>query len=182
MKKLVLTIMVVFVSTSVFAYGIGIKGGYSKMFDDYKGYEDTWNLGLYFDMGKFIFNSLQFRPGLDYVNLETEGYYTVNRFGLWEHHTNEVDVWGIHLDWYWFFAGKSQFAPFIGFGPALNYYNFDDDSTKGDSDAGIEGFLGIEFNLSGPWSLMLEARYLWHDIADRDSTIMKFNAGLMYYF
>ncbi|MGB4269439.1 MAG: hypothetical protein WBK20_09685, partial [Spirochaetota bacterium] len=94
-----------------------------------------------------------------------------------------ADVYGIHLDWYWFFMGKKQFSPFLGFGPALNYYSFDDDRTNDDdSDAGIEGFAGVDFDISGPWKLMVELRYLWHDFADRDTTIVKLNVGLLYYF
>jgi len=173
MKKILLVLLVVFTASSVFAAGIGIKGGYSKMYDDYADvFDDTWNIGIVFDMGTFLFNNLQFRPGIDYLSLENE-----------DNNYEYADVYGIHLDWYWFFMGKKQFSPFLGFGPALNYYSFDDDRTNNDdSDAGIEGFLGVDFDLSGPWKLMLELRYLWHDIADRDTTIVKLNVGLLYYF
>ncbi len=172
MKRLLLVVLIVFTASTVFAAGIGVKGGYSKMYDDYSDwYDDTWNIGIYFDLGKFLFDTLQFRPGLDYLSLEPdEG-------------DGDTDVYGIHIDWYWFFMGKKQFSPYLGFGPALNYYDFEDDSTMDeDSDAGIEGFAGVEFNLTGPWTLLVELRYLWHDIADRDTTIVKFNVGLMYYF
>jgi len=172
MKKLLLVLLVVFTASSVFAAGIGIKGGYAKMYDDYADlFDDTWNFGIVFDMGTFLFKNLQFRPGLDYLSLEYE-----------DKNSKFADVYGIHLDWYWFFLGKKQFSPFLGFGPALNYYNYKDDSSEGDSDAGLEGFAGIDFDLAGPWKLTLELRYLWHDIADRNSTIVKLNAGILYYF
>lgn len=172
MKKLLLLVLLVFTTTSVFAASIGIKGGYSKMYDDYADtMDDTWNIGIYFDLGTFLFRTLQFRPGIDYLSLENE-----------DTNVEYADVYGIHLDWYWFFMGKKSFSPFLGFGPALNYYSFEDESSEGDSDAGIEGFAGVEFDLTGPWKLLLELRYLWHDIADRDKTVVKLNAGIMHNF
>ena len=175
MKKFTIAIAVLFIFFMAFgdlsAGGIGIKGGYSKMMDDYSDadFDDTWCLGIFFDAGTFLFDSLRFRPGFDYLTLENDA-------------GNFADVWGIHLDWYWFFSKSGSISPFLGFGPALNYYNYDNDSTQGDSDAGIEGFGGIDFNLSGPLTLIFEMRLVFHDIADRNATILKGNVGFLYSF
>lgn len=165
---LVVSVVFMFAGTS-HARGIMVKGGYGIMMDDYDDadYDNRPFFGLYFDAGNFIFNNLKFKAGVDYMAMKSDRAF-------------DFDVWGIHLDWYWFFMGKSQINPFLGFGPALNYYDFDNDVE--DSDAGIEGFAGVEFNLSGPLSLMLEARYLWHDIADRDTTVFKLGVGVQYNF
>ena len=59
MKRLLLVVLIVFTASTVFASGIGVKGGYSKMYDDYSDwYDDTWNIGVYFDLGKFLFDTL----------------------------------------------------------------------------------------------------------------------------
>jgi hypothetical protein len=156
-----------------FARGIGIKGGYGIMMDDYDDaeYDNQPFFGLFFDMGTFVFNSLRFKPGVDYISMKSD-------IGP------DFDVWGIHLDWYWYFLGSSTIKPFIGFGPALNYYDIDDDSSTDDedSDAGIEGFGGLEIDVSGPLAVIIEARYLWHDIADRQTTIVKLGLGIQYSF
>ncbi len=180
MKKLTLLLLVIammtFTAGTAFAEGkgIGIKGGWSMVLDDYDKakYDDTWNAGGFFDMGKFLFDSLKFRPGLDYVKMKNK-----------DNPNAEFKVWGIHLDWYWFFLSSGKIRPFLGFGPALNYYKFHDRQTNdNDSDAGIEGFGGVEFDLTGSLALMLEARYLWHDIADRDKALMKYNLGFIFKF
>lgn len=157
--------------SSVYAKEIGIKGGYAFMRDDYSraDYDDTWTGGIYFDLGSFIFNSLNFRPSLDYIEMKRDDHET-------------FDVWGIHIDWYWFFMKGSSIIPFIGFGTSLNYYNYDDDSTEGDSDAGLEGFGGAEIAVSGPLSLFFEIRFVFHDIADRDRTMLKAFCGLGHSF
>ncbi len=179
MKKVVVflavAVLLLAAANDSFARGIGIKGGYGVMMDDYDDaeYDNQPFFGVYFDMGNFIFNSLRFRPGLDYIAMRSDNA------------PGDFDVWGIHMDWYWFFMGKAAINPFIGFGPTLNYYDFKDNNNNtndNDSDAGIEGFAGLEFDISGPFSIMLEARYLWHDIADRDTTIVKFGLGIMYNF
>ncbi|HOF12967.1 MAG TPA: hypothetical protein PLN01_01475, partial [Spirochaetota bacterium] len=73
MKRFLLVVLIVFTASTVFAAGIGVKGGYSKMYDDYSDwFDDTWNIGVYFDLGKFLFDTLQFRPGLDYLSLEPD--------------------------------------------------------------------------------------------------------------
>lgn len=175
MKKAIIAILIAF---SIFisindasARGIGIKGGYGWMLDNYEDakYKNEFALGMYFDMGTFIFNSLRFRPGFDYIEIQNET-------------TKIADAWGIHFDWYWFFLGKTKIAPFLGFGPALNYYSYKQSGHAKDSDAGVEGFGGFEFDLAGPLSLMLEARYLWHDIATRNDNIFKVYVGLLYSF
>ena len=161
-------------SSDSFARGIIIKGGYAIMQEDYDDaeYDNKPFFGLFFDMGTFLFNSLRFKPGVDYISMEAEegqGY-------------GDFDVWGIHLDWYWYFLGKAAIQPYLGFGAALNYYDggrYDDDE---DSDAGVEGFFGFEFDLAGPLALMLEARYVVYDIANRDQNMIKLGAGIQYSF
>ena len=180
MKKFVVLLMiagmVILCSTSLFAAAIGGKIIYNNMMDDYADlYENNLSGGIFFDIGRFLFNSLRFRPGLDYVNME----YKDDRSGQ----GYEFECYGIHLDWYWFFLKSRSLAPFLGFGPALNYYQYNEDQTDdNDSDAGIEGFGGIEFNLSGPLSIMLEIRLVIHDIADTGTRILKPSLGLIYYF
>lgn len=181
MKKsvlcLVLSLLVIFVAGEVFAKGgIGIKGGYvnvrADLEDDYE-FDDTWNFGVYFDVGTFLFRSLRFKPGFDYYKLENEDTEV------------EIDVYGIHLDWYWYFMDRKAIAPFLGFGPTLNYYEGDRGGTdeEEDSDAGLEGFAGLDFAITGPMWLTVEFRYAWLDIAQQnDESVMKFNVGIMYYF
>lgn len=180
MKKLTVFLMVagmfLFCSGDLFANAIGVKVIYNKMMDDYSDaeYEDNFSGGIFFDVGRFIFDELRFRPGIDYVKLEPDE----DRRGAWE-----VECYGIHIDWYWFFMQKGAISPFLGFGPALNYYQFDEDQTDdNDSDAGVEGFGGVEYNLSGPWTLMLELRLVLHDIADTDKRIFKPSLGVSYRF
>lgn len=173
MKKSILSLLVVSLLFS-FAYNkadaatIGIKGGYTMPADDLKRYDDTFNLGIWFDMGKVFFDNLTFRPGLDYFELDSDG-------------GADVDVWGIHLDWYWFFMGKKKIAPFIGFGPTLNYYN-SDSNAKEDSDAGVDLFLGAEFNIAGPLSILAEGRFKLLDIASRGDSAFQVNLGVGYSF
>jgi len=177
MKKIIPLLILLFVyfslTCNIYAKGMGIKCGYVNMMDDYNndGYNNTWSVGAFFDMGTFIFNSLKFRPGLDYICMKDDG------------NVPEFDIWGIHLDWYWFFLDSSgSLDPFLGFSTALNYYNYEDSSTEEDSDAGIEGFAGIDYNLSGPLSLTFEFRFLIHDIADRNAAILKGSIGALYSF
>ena len=176
MKKLFVVLAVLGLlfaaSNDSFARGIIIKGGYAIMQDYYKDadYDNKPFFGLFFDMGSFIFNSLRFKPGLDYIAMKSDQGY------------GDFDVWGIHLDWYWYFLGKAAIQPYLGFGAALNYYDFDDRQAEEDSDAGIEGFAGVQFDLSGPLALLLEARYVMHDIANRDQNMVKLGVGIQYSF
>ena len=125
MKKLsvllvVLCLFIGFSSNDVFAKAIGVKGGYTMPKDDLSDCEDTWDFGLYFDMGTFMINNLDFRPSIDTFTLKTED-------------VDIYDVWGIHFDWYWHFLDKGSIAPFIGFGPSLNYYDYEDDDNVPDN-------------------------------------------------
>ena len=145
---------------------IGIKGGYVVPTNDLEDYDNALAFGLYFDMGKFVFNSLSFRPSLDYFSLEYKNWST--------------DVFGLHMDWYWHFMDnkRSAMAPFIGFGAALNFYDGQDDS-----DAGLELFGGIDFKLSGaPLLLTIEGRYKFLDIADFDQSAFELSLGIGYMF
>ncbi len=152
------------------ARGIGIKGGYALPQDDYEDaeYDDTPFFGLYFDAGTFLFDSLRFKPGVDYMQMESDI-------------APDFDVIAIHIDWYWYFLGNATIKPFLGFGPTLNYYDAQEGDAE-DSDGGLEGFVGFDFNLSGPFALTLEARYLWHDIATMDHNVWKLGAGIQYNF
>jgi len=178
MKKLTMLLIALclfigFSSGNVFAKSIGVKGGYTMPKDDLRDYDDGINFGIYFDMGSVIFNSLVFKPGIDRFTLEKSDFdYTY------------ADVWGIHFDWYWHFLDKGAIAPFLGFGPVLNYYSFNDDSTDNeDSDAGVDLFFGLDFKIGGtPLSLMLEGRYKVLDIAARNQTAMQANLGIAYNF
>ena len=174
MKKILLTVLALtllftFTYNNASAATIGIKGGYTMPKDDLKYYDDTINFGVYFDMGKFIFNDLNFRPSIDYFVLDRKN-------------ADGYDVWGIHMDWYWFFMGKKNIAPFIGFGPALNYYVFESDNSEGDSDAGVDLFFGSDFKIAGPLTLMVEGRFKFLDIAARGETAMQLNLGIAYSF
>lgn len=176
MKKLLVILAVLGLlfaaSSDSFARGIIIKGGYAIMQDDYEDdeYDNKPFFGLFFDMGTFLFNSLRFKPGVDYIAMTSDQGY------------GDFDVWGIHLDWYWYFLGKAAIMPYIGFGPSLNYYVYDNDNQEEDSDAGIEGFVGAQFNLVGPLALMIEARYVMHDIANRDQNMAKLGVAIQYSF
>ncbi|HOP64446.1 MAG TPA: outer membrane beta-barrel protein [Spirochaetota bacterium] len=171
MLLIVLCLFIGFASNDVFARAIGVKGGYTMPKDDLKDCEDEWAFGVYFDMGTFLINNLDFRPSVDMFSLETEDYEI-------------ADVWGIHFDWYWHFLDKGTLSPFLGFGPVLNYYDFDDDDTVDeDSDAGVDLFLGLELKIGGtPLTMMLEGRYKFLDIAARDHTAMQANLGIAYNF
>jgi hypothetical protein len=176
MKKLFISLLAVslllsFSYTTASAKAIGLKAGYLQPKDDLKDYDDQWAFGIYFDMGTFLINNLDFRPGLDYFTLENSD-------------RTLADVWGIHFDWYWHFLDKGSIAPFIGFGPVLNYYDYEDDNTSNeDSDAGVDLFLGLDIKIgSTPLSLMIEGRYKFLDIAARDQTAMALNIGIAYNF
>ncbi|HNX25697.1 MAG TPA: outer membrane beta-barrel protein [Spirochaetota bacterium] len=177
MKKLsllliALCLFVGFATNDVFARAIGIKGGYTMPRNDLKDYDDEWAFGVYFDMGTFLINNLDFRPSIDMFSLENS-----------DTDTKLADVWGIHFDWYWHFLDKGSISPFIGFGPVLNYYDFDEDRDDNeDSDAGVDLFLGLDINISGPLSLMVEGRYKFLDIAARDQNAMQVNLGVAYSF
>jgi hypothetical protein len=158
-------------SNAVYAKAIGGKIIYNKMMDDYKDAQFDNNIsgGVFFEIGPSFYDSV-FRPGFDWVTLEdNNGKY--------------ARVYGIHLDWYWFFMKGKPLTPFLGFGPSLNYYNFQSNrSIDDDSDAGIEAFGGLEYNISGPWSLIFELRLVQHDIADLGARIFKGSLGVVYYF
>ncbi len=177
MKKIAILVLVagmaIFGASDAFAYAIGGKVIYNKMLDDYSdaNFDNNLSGGVFFDVGHVVFQALKFRPGLDWVDLEDNaGRY--------------ARVYGIHIDWYWFFMEqKGTVSPFIGFGPALNYYKFDSDRTdENDSDAGIEGFGGVEVHLTGSLYLLAEARFVIHDIADSGTRIFKLCGGVTYYF
>ncbi len=175
MKKMSVILLIagvfLFCSNGLFAEAIGLKIGYNKMLDDYSDaeLEDHISGGIYFDLDTKIIGA-DFRPGIDFVNLETE-------------HVEIATVYAFHLDFYWFFMHQASFAPFIGFGPALNYVNYDNDNTDdNDSDVGIEGFGGVEFELTGPLKLMAELRLIIHDIADTGTRIFKPSVGISYTF
>lgn len=177
MKKLsvmliALTLLFSVATTDVFARAIGIKGGYTMPKDDLRDFDDVWAFGVYFDMGTFLISNLDFRPSVDMFSLEQS-----------DANTKYADVWGIHFDWYWHFLNKGSIAPFIGFGPALNYYDYDNDTTEGDSDAGVDLFVGSDFKIGGtPFSLMVEGRFKFLDIAARDATAWQINVGIAYNF
>lgn len=176
MKKLFVILAVLgllfAVASDSFARGIIVKGGYAIMQEDYEDaeYDNKPFFGLFFDMGTFLFDSLRFKPGVDYIAMRSDLP------------NSDFDIWGIHLDWYWYFLGKAAIMPYLGFGPALNIYDWDDDTTDEDSDAGLEGFVGIQFDLSGPLALMLEGRYVVNDIADRGTNMVKLGVAVQYSF
>lgn len=183
MLFIALCLFVGFSSNNVFAKAIGLKGGYTWPTDDFKNYENTWAFGIYFDMGTFLINNLDFRPSFDYIKLENES----RKHGPYGEH----EVYGIHLDWYWHFLDKGTFSPFIGFGPSLNYLDWDSNdedettlsSQEEDSDAGVDLFLGADIALSGtPLTLMIEGRYKFFDIASREDTALQANLGVAYNF
>ncbi len=155
------------------ASGIGIKGGWATMRDDYDAlqYENTYTVGIYFDMGKFLFNNLNFRPSLDYIRLKDKD------------NTRDIRIYGIHLDWYYHFMGQSKIAPYFGIGAALNVFsNRNNNKADDDSDAGMELFIGTDINLTGSVSLMLEGRYCFNDIANFNQNMIKVLAGFMLKF
>lgn len=174
-KKIILLLVLMTAMLSIFgtakaeAKGIGIKGGWAMMRDDYETaqFDDTHTFGLFFDMGKFAFDNLSFRPGIDYIKLENDYAYR--------------KIYGIHLDWYFHFMGQQKIAPFIGFGAALNIYK-DKDSREDDSDAGLELFFGTDINLVGNVSLLIEGRYCFNDIANLDQNMWKVLGGIMFKF
>lgn len=170
---IILSLFAGFSSNDLFAKAVGVKVGYTMPRDDLRHCDDDWNFGIYFDMGTFLINNLDFRPGLDMFTLDDP-----DRRG------DSVDVWGVHFDWYWHFLDKGDFSPFLGFGPVLNYYDFDDDDTHDeDSDAGVDLFLGLDIKISGtPVSLMAEGRFKFLDIAARDETAWQTNLGVAYNF
>jgi hypothetical protein len=53
-------------------------------------------------MGTFMFQSLRFKPSVDYVKLEWEEGDTNKEF---------ADLWGIHFDWYWYFMATPPCHP-----------------------------------------------------------------------
>jgi len=178
MKKLTLLLIALclfvgFSSSAVFAKAIGVKGGYTAPRNDLKDFDEDWNFGVYFDMGSFLINNLDFRPSVDVFSMENS-----------DANYKYADVWGIHMDWYWHFMDKGAIAPFIGFGPALNYYDLNDDrDDKEDSDAGVDLFFGLDIKIGGtPLSLMVEGRYKFLDIASRSENAMQGNLGIAYNF
>ncbi len=175
MKKSIFLVLAIAILTSfsvndASARTVGVKFGYVSPMDDLKDYDNDMLVGVYFNMGHFIFNSLNFRPSLDVFDLEKDK-------------TKYSEVWGIHFDWYWNFMKGRTFSPFLGFGPVLNYYNYDDSSTQNeDSDAGIDLFAGADLRLGLPVSLLIEGRYKMLDIADRGNTAWTVNLGIGYDF
>jgi len=178
MKKLLVILtaaglMLSFAAGELSARGIILKGGYAMMRNDLADADDTYNFGVFLDMGNFLFNSLKFKPGVDWVSIEFPDAPAAN-----------YDIWGIHMDWYWYPMGNAALMPFLGFGPALNYLDAEEDTDDDeDSDAGVDLFAGLSFGISGtPFELMLEARYRFIDIADRNDNILAFNLGIEYKF
>jgi opacity protein-like surface antigen len=183
MKKLVWGMVVLslllFSATGLHARGIGVYGGWVFMQDDYEDkyvydYDDTYTIGIIFDMGSFLFNRLIFRPALDYVNCESDNDNVMDK-----------EIYGIHLDWYWHFMGTGSFSPFLGFGATLNYYEYEKvhggDDVE-DSDAGAEVFAGFNLDMTSSVTLMVQARYAWNDIASRDENMAKVLAGVIFKF
>jgi hypothetical protein len=171
-KYAILFLIALFVTTaaeSASARAIGGKVIYNNMMDNYHDYDFENNLsgGIFFETGPSFFDS-RFRPGFDWVNLENDYY--------------KETVYAVHFDFYWFFLRGKALTPFVGFGPAFNYRHYNAHYTDDDSDAGIEAFAGLEFNLSGPWSLIGEFRLAQHDIADWGDRIFKTSIGIVYYF
>lgn len=179
MKRVVMVFAIfAIISTSaqqdILARAIGFKAGYATMQNDFEdaGRDDTWAFGVFFDMGKFLFDSLRFKPLVDYTPIEHENG------------TELVDIWSFHLDWYWYFMGssRSQIAPFIGFGPSLNYLDDQTQPSYDDSDAGVDLFAGMQFGLSGDLALLAEIRYRFIDIAERNENILQYSLGLQVNF
>ncbi len=171
MKKILFVVIAAalicsFASSELSARSLILKGGWAMMRNDFSEADDTWTGGVFIDMGTFLFSSLRFRPGLDYVEVEGDG---------WKY----ADIWGIHMDWWWFPLQNAPVNPFLGFGPSLNYLNYDNSRDDDDSDAGVDVFLGAAFGLRGtPLELFVEARYRFIDIASRDDNILAFNLGI----
>ncbi len=172
MKKILLGVVAIGIVLSVTASEVSaraiiLKGGWAMMRNDFADADDTWTGGVFFDMGTFLFNSLRFKPGVDYVEVKAD---------TWKY----ADIWGIHMDWFWYPLQNAPIAPFLGFGPSLNYLNFNNDrSDDDDSDAGVDVFAGAAFGIRGtPLTLFVEARYRFIDIASRDDNILAFNLGL----
>lgn len=158
--------MMAAVTSEANARSIIFKGGWALMRNDFSRADDTWTAGIFFDMGTFLFNSLRFKPGVDFVEVESKDF-------------KYADIWGIHLDWYWYPMHNVPISPFLGFGPSLNYLNFNNDSDDDDSDAGVDLFAGVSLGIRGtPLTLVLEARYRFIDIAARDDNILAFNLGI----
>ena len=176
MKKLAVVIaflcVVSFSATNLHARAIGIYGGWGLMQDDYESakFDDTWTVGVLFDMGHFVFKSLIFRPAFDYLQLDNP-----------DTEKEEIDVYALHLDWYWHFMGTGSFSPFLGFGATLNYMDREGSDNE-DSDAGIEGFVGFNYWITHGAAIMLQGRYTMHDIANRDQNIVKVLGGVIFKF
>jgi len=156
-----------FASSELSARSLILKGGWAMMRNDLADADDTWTGGVFVDMGTFVFSSLRFRPGIDYVEVEGDN---------WKY----ADIWGIHMDWWWFPLQNAPVNPFLGFGPVLNYIDWNEDrNDDDDSDAGVDLFAGAAFGLRGtPLELFVEARYRFIDIASRDTNILAFNLGI----
>jgi len=152
------------------AAAIGIKGGYCWTENDLNDLADnTWNIGIYFDMGSVLFSSLDFRPGLDYFRWKKNGI-------------NNGKDWGVHFDWYWNFMGKQAISPFIGFGPTLTYMDMPSNQHN-ESHAGLDLFAGADIKIgSTPLSVLLEARYKFPDIAYLGRGAFLLDAGISYHF
>jgi hypothetical protein len=78
--------------------------------------------------------------------------------------------------------GDGAISPFIGFGPTLNYLNWDDSNADEDSDAGVTYSPASCWDCGHPSDLILEARYKFIDIADRDDAMFQANLGILFKF
>ncbi|MCX7678942.1 MAG: outer membrane beta-barrel protein [Spirochaetes bacterium] len=171
MKKAVFLLIagcmvVTMLASEASARSLILKGGWALMRNDFSRADDTWTAGVFFDMGTFLFHSLRFKPGVDFVEVESNDF-------------KYADIWGIHLDWYWYPMQNAPISPFLGFGPSLNYLNFNNRSDDDDSDAGVDLFVGASFGIRGtPLTVFLEARYRFIDIAARDDNILALNLGV----
>ncbi len=185
MKRLIIFLLVagmfLFCSNDAFARAIGLKINYNYMMGDYDDMEADNNFsgGLFYEYGVFGFQSLIFKPGIDWVKIEGERNDRSFEWGT---------VIGLHFDWYYYFMDRSKIAPFVGFGPAFNYILSGDDddntveNTDDDSDVGIEVFGGCEFDVASNITIIAELRFVIHDIANIDQQLFKPSVGVSYSF
>lgn len=180
-KKLIVNMLLLMTlcSSALFAEGIGVKGGYAFMRNDFAEahYSDNWTAGIFFDLGSFLFKKLHFMPSFDYVRLERDDDTATQ-----QNEYSRVDLYGFHLDWYWFFFQQQTITPFLGFGFALNYKSLDDRTNENDdSDSGVVLFLGAEYRVLDDINLIFEIRYAFTDISNREENILRTNAGVLFH-
>ncbi|MCP4135052.1 MAG: hypothetical protein GY754_29020 [bacterium] len=156
--------------SSLLARGVILKGGYSMPLYDLADFKDTWNLGLYFDSGSFLMESVKFVAGFEFFQIESnKGEF--------------ASIYCIHLEWQWN-PFDIMISPYIGLGPSLNYFDWGlSQHEEDDSDVGIEGFIGAGYRFTAiPLEVFLETRYKFLDISDRDNTVLVFNLGVEFFF